>query len=203
MKYAFCACVGVAALASPVLAVNHVLASDPFAGSTALSTPGRQIFGGGERTLASFGQSSDVFVLDASFFAVSTTLNFVNAPASGLSSSGLNVVVLNQADNDNNPQTAFLAGTAANLIAAAIDTPGAGFFVYSNSSLGVNRLVYSTDLRDPTADLAILARIASPIAPDAFPAMSGFGASNFIIVPAPAALTAFGACGVIGLRRRR
>lgn len=203
MRYACIASGALAALAGPVLAFDHVFASDPFAGSTALSTPGRQIFGGSERTLASFDVASDVFVIDNAFFSVGSTVAFLNAPASSIPAGGLNVIVLHQSDNDANPATAFLAGTAASLIASRVDVAGAGFFIYSNSSLGVNRLVYSTDLSDANADLAILARIASPAAPDAFPAMSTFVASNFQIVPAPAGVGALSMLGLFAARRRR
>ena len=71
-------------------------------------------------------------------------LSFYNGSAANLPIAGFNVIVLQDNDNDNNPATAFGAGTAANLIAARIDQAGPGFFIYTNQGLGMNRLVYST-----------------------------------------------------------
>lgn len=100
------------------------------------------------------------------------------------------------------------AGTAANLIADAITSDGAGFFVYSNRVLGVNRLVYSTNLNRSTADLSVLARIESPSGAAALAAISSFGVANFAVaqVPEPGtlALTLAGLAvvGANALRRR-
>ena len=71
--------------------------------------------------------------------------------------------MLQDTDNDGNPATPFNAGSAANLIANALSDDGAGFFIYSNSVLAVNRLVYSTNLNSTTADLSILARTAKVV----------------------------------------
>jgi hypothetical protein len=97
----------------------------------------------------------------------------------------VNVVVLQTTDDDNNLATPFGAGNAANLIAAQINQPGAGFFIYMNSNLNLARLVYSTDLNDNTADLKILARMLSPTGVDAATKLPNFAASNFEIVAAP------------------
>jgi uncharacterized protein (TIGR03382 family) len=66
----------------------------------------------------------------------------------------------------------------------------------------VNRLVYSTNLDDNTADLAILARITSPTGAGAIAELSAFNSGNFAIVPAPAS-AAFLALGGLAMARRR
>lgn len=193
---------GLAALAPAAQATDVVFASNPFAGSTADPGDGvRSIFAGNQRSLPTFDLATDRFVFDPAFFAVGGTLAFGSGLAATLAPTGLNVVVV----HDTSPT--FGAGTAANLIADAVQTDGAGFFVYSNRVLGVNRLVYSTNLNLATADLSILARIESPAGPDALAAITGFGAQNFALaaVPEPGshALMLAGLLGVAGLARRK
>ncbi len=93
-------------------------------------------------------------------FGVSS-INFVNTVASSIPASGVNTIVLQTFDNDGNTATPFAAGNAADLIAAQITTPGPGFFIYFNQGLDLPRLVFSTDLNDPTADLKILFRLTN------------------------------------------
>lgn len=171
--------------------------NDPFAGSTALITPGRQVNGAGEQTLPQFNLLNDRFVFNTNAFTNITPLTFVNSTALNLPTSGFNVIVLQDSDNDNNPATAFNAGTAATLIANQLTTDTAGFFIYFNSGLSLNRLVYSTNLNAADADLAILARISSPTAQAAIDALPQFGASNFGTsnVPEPSTF-ALGAAGL-------
>src|SRR5262249_53309591 len=139
-------------------------------------------------------------------------VNFVNASASVLPGGGVNVVVLQTFDDDNNPLTPFGAGNAANLIANRITTPGPGFFIYFNQDLNLPRLVYSTDLTDTNADLRILARILNLFGPNGQNAIPTFTAANFEFTPAssvsePASLSLILAGGLIAgcfyLRRRR
>ena len=195
--------VAMISLAQSASAATTTFASDPFAGSTALATPGRQVVATNELFLPSFNLASDTFAFEQSFFGVSAPVSFFNGFAASLPLGGLNVIVLNDTDNDANPATAFNAGTAANLIAARIDTAGPGFFVYRNSSLSVNRLVYSVDLSDSAADLSVLARVTSPTGADAIALLDDFTVGNFEIVPAPSALALLALAGVAGIRRRR
>lgn len=176
---------------------------DPFAGTTALTTPGRQVIAG--ELFTAFDVQNDVFRFDPAVFGVDS-LSFANGPIGNIPSAGANLAVLRTFDNDNNPATAFGAGQAANLLAEQITTSGAGFFIYFNSGLDLARLVFSTDLSDATADLKILARLTNFTGQAGRDAMAGIGDRNFSTnVPEPATLGMFAvaAAGLLFLRRRR
>ena len=161
--------------------------TDPFVGSTALTTPGRQIVGGED--LINFSIATDVFSLESTAFGVAAPVLFVNDLSASLPASGVNVIVLHDTPDP------FNAGLAANLIAAQITTPGPGFFIYFNSGLGVPRLVYSADLDDSTADLKVLFRLTNLGSAD----LPSFTASNFEIttVPEPSAVSMVAGAGVL------
>ena len=146
------------AVASTASASTFTFNTDPFAGTTVLTTPGRQVVGGED--FITFNPATDVFALDSTVFGVGNTVLFANAAAQNLPSTGVNVVVLESFDDDNNLLTPFGAGNAANLIAQRITTSGPGFFVYFNQGLNLPRLVFSTDLerqhsrpQDPRPDV--------------------------------------------------
>lgn len=176
--------------------------TDPFQGSTALTTPGRQVVG--NELFLSFNIGTDVFSFEPSVFGVSQ-LNFVNDEIANVPPGGVNLVVLRTFDNDADPGTPFGAGNAANLIADQITTPGPGFFVYFNSGLNLPRLVFSTDLSDNTADLKILARMTNLLGQQG--QMASFTEANFQLVPEPSGFLLMTAAGVLlagyRLRRRR
>jgi hypothetical protein len=189
-------------------AADFFFNTDPFAGSTALTTPGRQVVGG--ESFIGFDTSTDRFVLDPAVFAVGNTVNFANDIASNLATSGLNVIVLESFDDDGTIATPFAAGNAANLIANRVTAPGAGFFIYFNQGLNTPRLVYSTDLNDNTSDLMIVARMTNLAGNPG--ALAGFGAANFAFAASPAGIpepttwaTMLAGFGLLGaaLRRRR
>jgi hypothetical protein len=166
--------------------------SDPFAGSAALTTPGRQIVGGEPSIDLNIG--TDVFAFNERFFNVGP-ISFVNDVIGNVPPSGVNFIVLETFDNDADPMTPFGAGNAANLIAAQITSSGAGFFIYFNSGLNLPRLVYSTDLDDNTADLKILARFTNLLGQsDALPS---FTAANAVVVPEPSGALLMMAAGVL------
>jgi hypothetical protein len=203
-------CIGVAllVLCSTANASTFRFDTDPFAGSTALTTPGRQIVAG--ETFINFSIPTDVFSLESTVFGVGSSVNFVNALAPNLPTGGVNVVVLQTFDNDANPLTPFAAGNAADLIASQITTQGPGFFIYFNQGLDLPRLVFSTDLNDNTADLKILARMLNLTGQGGRDAIPTFTAANFAIttVPEPSNFFMITALGVIGaccclLRRKR
>ena len=155
----------------------------PFAGSTALTAPGRQIVGGED--FISFSIATDVFALDRNVFGVGNQVLFANDVVGNLPSTDVNVIVLQTLDNDNDPATPFAAGTAANLIADQITQSGPGFFIYFNQGLDLPRLVYSTDLSDNTADLKILFRMVNLSGQGGRDALPTFTAANFALVPEP------------------
>lgn len=194
------ATLGVAS-ATPGHAAVFTFNTDPFAGSTALTTLGRQIVPG--EPSITFSIANDVFAFDPAFFAVGNQINFVNDLAGNLPTGGVNVVVLQTTDNDGNPATPFLAGNAADLIAEQITEDGAGFFVYFNSNLDLPRLVFSTNLNDNQADLAVLARMTNFNDPSVLPT---FTEANFTAIPEPSTLSLVGAglvAGAMFTRRRR
>jgi RTX calcium-binding nonapeptide repeat (4 copies) len=131
--------------------------------------------------LTDFSASEDRFVFDASDFGVTGPVSFFSGTAADIGE-GYNVIVLQDTDNDANAATPFNAGAAASLIAANVDRPGAGFFVYHNSVLDINRLVYSADLSDPNADISVVANITALSGQAAIDALQAFSAGNFDLI---------------------
>lgn len=194
----------VLATSIPAHAASFLFATDPFAGSDALITPGRQVVGG-EPSIA-FDPAVDEFVFDQNVFGlygVAPTLTFAGDFIANVPTSGPNVIVLFDLDNDGNPATPFNAGTAANLIAARLTTPTPGFFIYFNQGLDLPRLVFSTDLNDNTSDLKILARFTNLTGAVGQAALDDFTAQNFSQVPEPSSLLLLSSGAYWVLRRRR
>jgi len=191
-------------VASTASATTFTFSGDPFAGTTALVTPGRQIVAG--ETFISFDPATDNFRLAIPF--TGNTVHFANDVVGNLPTSNVNVIVLETFDNDANPATAFAAGNAADLIAARVTSPGAGFFIYFNSGLDLARLVYSTDLDDNTADLKVLFRMTNLAGAFGRATLPSFTAANFTLVdpvpePSTMALTATGLIAAWRAARRR
>ena len=174
-------------LGASASAATFSFTTAPFAGSDALTTPGRQIVGG--EVFINFSVASDVFSFGSDVFGIGS-IQFASATAANLPTSGVNAIVLQSFDNDANPATPFGAGNAANLIADRITTSGPGFFIYFNQGLDLPRLVYSTDLGDNTADLQILARLTNLTGQAGRDAMPTFTPASFQIasVPEPASV---------------
>jgi hypothetical protein len=185
-------------------AATFTFATDPFALSTAPTTPGRQIVG--NESFITFSIASDVFAFDPTVFGISS-LSVINTTAAALPSSGVNMIVLETFDDDASAGTPFGAGNAANLIANAITVPTPGFFIYFNSGLDLPRLVYSTDLNDNTADLKILARLTNLTGQSGRDALPGFTSANFQLAAASvpetgSVLVLVLAAGALALGRR-
>lgn len=177
----------------------------PFAGTAALTTPGRQVIGN-ELFIPVFDFAADTLALNAVVFGVSPPIDVFNGNAASLPADPPRVIVLRDFDADNDPGNGILlnAGLAANLIAAQPITAGAGFFVYFNSGLDLPRLVFSTDLSSSDADLKILARFTGLTGSNGRDAMALFGDANFAAVPEPASWAMLIAgFGLIGALRRR
>jgi len=193
---------GLLGFAVATQAAVFTFSTDPFEGSDAITTPGRQIVGG--ENFINFSIATDVFLLTSPEFGVSNPVQFGNDLAANLPTSGLNVIVLQDTPDP------LAAGSAANLIAAQITTPGPGFFLYFNSGLGMPRLVYSTDLSDSTADLKILFRLENLTGQGGRDALPTFTESNFAFTAVPEPSTAMLTAGAFALlagcgvwRRRR
>lgn len=179
-------------LSTPALSRGQqtfTFSTNPFEGSTALVTAGRQIVGG--EPSITFNIATDVFAFDGSVFGMGSSISFANGLVGSIPTSGMNVVVLQTFDNDANGGTPFGAGNAADLLASRITASGAGVFIYFNSGLDMPRLVYSTDLSDNTADLRILARLTNLTGQGGRDAIPQFTAANFAVVttvPEPSSL---------------
>lgn len=186
----------------------------------------------------SFDVFNDVWALDVNDFAVSGPLVFANAAGGdpGVLGTGLddaatfasdsNVIVLQNFDNNDpggfpaNWDNSFNARNALRAIANNTDGDRSGFFLYWNEKLGVNRLVYTSNLNDGEADLQILFAINSAnllsntddLALDPtfrgeananFSNLANFSAANFTAIPAPGAAALLGLGGLAAARRRR
>ncbi|GLC26900.1 PEP-CTERM sorting domain-containing protein [Roseisolibacter agri] len=153
--------------------------ADPFTGSTALTTPGRQIVG--NELFTTFDPATDVFVFDPAVYGAYGigSLSFAIGAVGSLPTTGVNTLVLAPSP------IPFAAGTAANEIAARLTTSGAGFFVYFNSGLDVPRLVFSTDLNDENADLRVLARLTNLSGQGGRDALATFSSANFAVAVVP------------------
>jgi len=197
-------CIGIAfvTLSPTAHASTFTFDQDPFAGIDVTKIPGRQIVGGEDFLV--FSPEHDVFSIDPKVFGVGNTVSFVNESADILPAGGVNVVVLENFDDDNNPLTPFGASNAADLIAGKITTPGPGFFIYFNQDLDLARLVYSTDLSDNNADLRILARMLNLFGAEGRNELPNFKAANFAFtapvstVPEPSSFFMILVVGAVG-----
>lgn len=194
--------------AVPGKAATFRFDTDPFAGTTVRATPGRQ-FVGNELFIPTFDVATDVISIDPRAFGIAPSVNFYSGLARNLPGGGANFIVLQDIDADGIAANGILnnAGLSANLIADRFTQPTAGFFLYFNSVLNLNRLVYSSDLNSPLSDLKIVARFTGATGLAAADALPRFAATNFAAaVPEPATwamlIAGFGLVGA-SLRRRQ
>lgn len=201
------ATIALLATAGSAAAATFRFDTDPFADTNVLATPGRQ-FVGNELSIPVFDFANDVIEIDARVFGTAPGVSFFNGLASALPSGGFNFIVLQDIDADGIAANGIAnnAGLSANLIADRFTAPTPGFFVYFNSNLNLNRLVFSPDLSSPLSDLKIVARFTGPIGLAAADALPRFSAGNFAVaVPEPASwamlISGFGLVGM-SMRRR-
>lgn len=180
-----------------------------FAATTALAVGAAQaatftVTSGQNAQVPSFDTAEDQFLIDTASFGFDESFVFLNSLATGVNDVA-NIIVLQDADDDNDPTTVFNARSAARLIGANTDEARGGFFIYFNSALNINRLVYSTDLSDGEAGFQIVAAILDPTGAAAIAALPGFSAANFDVapVPLPGAAILFGSAIAAGAFRRR
>lgn len=186
----------------------------------------------------SFNVNNDRWELDINNFPVSGPLAFANAVGgdagqlgtaldnSATFASNTNVIVLRNFDNNDtngfpaNWDNSFNARNALRAIANNTDGDRAGFFVYWNEKLGVNRLVYTPNLNNGEGSLTVLFAINSANllsnaddlalnttfrgeANGNFNSLANFYDGNFAFVPAPGAAALIGLGGLMAARRRR
>ena len=153
---------------------------------------------------------TDRLLFDTSVFDVPSSLSFFSGLGASLPAIGANFISLQNIDADGNAANGILnnAGLSANLIAANAPAATAGFYMYFNTALNLNRLVYSTKLGDPTADLKVLARFTNQSGTAGVAALQQISAANIgtvAAVPEPATwammITGFGLVG-FAMRKR-
>jgi hypothetical protein len=204
-RFIACAALICLAVGSTAHATTFIFNTDPFAGSAALVTPGRQVVGG--ESFITFNPAADIFALG--ILGVGGSVLFANDVVGNLPTTNVNVVVLRTFDDDANAATPFGAGNAANLIAGRLTTPAPGFFIYFNQGLDLPRLVFSTDLNDNTSDLKVLFRMTNLTGASGQAALASFSSANFTFIdsaipePSTMLLTATGALALLRTVRRR
>lgn len=152
---------------------RFVFNGDPFNGAVPAAPEPGQIPGvNTPDTITDFDIGQDRFVFDAQAFGVKK-LKFANGVTAQLSGNA-NVLVL---------QDAFPNARAA--AQAIADNPNltakAGFFVYFNTTLGINRLVYSQDLAGGGA-FSVLANLTNQSGDAGLALLETYTADNFELI---------------------
>ena len=142
-----------------------------------------------------------------------SSVQFANGLVNALPTGGVNIVVLQNFDDDANPQTPFGAGNAANLIASRVTTHGSGLLYLLQP---ISRSAPAGVLDGPEQQrlgLEDLTRILNPSGPEGRNAIPTFTAANFDITtstsaaPEPSSFLMMTGVGLLGLgytlRRRR
>ena len=164
---------GVDTLAGGAGRDSFLFDGDPFDGGTPAAPVAGQIRAVALPSIVTdFTVGEDVLVLDADDFGFEA-FSFANGMVGDLSGDA-NVLVL---------QDVFANARAAAQAIADNDalTADAGVFVYFNSTLNINRLVYSSDLGDG-GDFSVLANFTNQVGPDAVALLPTYSASDFDIV---------------------
>lgn len=188
----------------------------------------------------SFNIATDQFQLNTTVFTINGPLVFANAAGGnpgqfGVSDvsttfpSTVNFIVLQNFDNNDtngfpaNWDNSFNARNALRAIAANTDGDRAGFFLYWNEALGVNRLAHTSNLNNGEATLQVLfaqnsANLISNTvnfqtggaevglrgeANANFNLLSSFSAANVSVIPEPSSALLAGLALVAGVSRRK
>ena len=170
---------------------SFAFSGDPFAPNVAggpmrIAGDGvRQIVNGADiatDNVQDFNTANDRFVFDANDLGLSEIRFFNGTQADGstaLSHVGdANVIIVGSFAN---------AAAAANAIAVASDLDEAGAFVYFNSTLNINRLVYSENLGADNGagvgagDFSVLAALRNTTGQDAIQLLPSFQSNNFAL----------------------
>lgn len=152
--------------------------TDPFDGMTPAAAAGKIPNVNAPDTITDFTVGKDVFALSVDALGLKG-FSFADGAVKNLSG-GANVLVL---------QDQFAnAGVAAQAIADnhAL-TAGAGVFIYHNSTLGINRLVFSSDLAKGGA-FSVLANLTNQGGDAGVALLPTYTAHNFSVVCWPARL---------------
>ena len=181
------------ALGTALNAASFVFNTDPFGAADPLDGI-RQVVN--VQVSINFNPATDVIWFDPGLTGF-TDVSFARDLSGDLPTTGLNaIVVLDQ------PGAAPAMHTA---IANRLTDSGPGFFIYFNTVQNLPRLVFARDLGDPTADIAILARMENLTG--SFAAMQAFSSSNFQAIPEPSTAVLLFSGGLLtyalALRRRR
>jgi serralysin len=150
------------------------LSGDPFEGVD-VSAAGRTVVNTPDELL-DFDPAQDTFVLDRSDLGVDKHLDVANATVPDLTAQGAagadaDVVVVQGAIGN--------AGAAATAIAGTGVASGPGVFVYFNTTLLINRVVFSADLGDPAADISVLGNVRTLSGDPALAALPTFTEDTF------------------------
>jgi len=188
----------------------------------------------------SFNIATDQFQLDTTVFTINGPLVFANAAGGNPGQFGVsdvsttfpstaNFIVLQNFDNNDtngfpaNWDNSFNARNALRAIAANTDGDRAGFFLYWNEALGVNRLAYTSNLNNGEATLQVLfaqnsANLVSNTvnlqtggaeiglrgeANANFNLLSSFSAANVSVIPEPSSALLAGLALIAGVSRRK
>jgi hypothetical protein len=158
---------------------------------------GQIVNGAGGGPVFSFDPATDVIAFDPAAFGVNS-IDFAsgNTTDAGFPTTGVTFAVV---------RNASAARAAATALGNQLTSSGPGFFIYFNAGLNVPRLVFSRDLGDPNADLAILARFNNLSGQSG--SLASIQASNIAAVPEPSSLVqvsgALAGALLLKLRRRR
>ncbi|NJL22247.1 MAG: calcium-binding protein, partial [Leptolyngbyaceae cyanobacterium SM1_3_5] len=156
---------------------RFLYSGDPFANgiTTRGGATGINVLGAADE-ITDFSIGEDQFVFDAQDFNISLK-NFQKGAAATLTDGNV-LVLTNSLPN--------AAAAAAAIASNENITTGAGIFAYFNATLGITRLVYSTDLANG-GDISVLANLRNQSGATGLANLANFDADDFVLVGANSA----------------